>query len=114
MPDTGFGQWPIAREYTRHLIDIRLIVKTHAVLHRRTKNLGEGGMGATVAGDMPLGEIVKLEFQLPENSETIKMHAEVRYRQGFQFGFKFINPTDQQCEAIRRATRNLPLDVARK
>jgi len=114
MPSPGSGQWPIAREYTRHLIDIRLVVKTHAVLHGRSKNLGEGGMGATVAGDMPLGEIVRLEFQLPENPETLMLHAEVRYRQGFQFGFKFINVTDQQCDAIRRATRNLPLDVSRK
>jgi len=114
MPSPSSGQWSIAREYTRHLIDIRLIVKTSTVLHGRTRNLGEGGLGATVAGDMPLGEIVKLEFQLPEVPEPIQLHAEVRYRQGFQFGFKFINPTTEQMALIRRATRYLPLDVSRK
>ena len=114
MPSPGSGQWPIAREYTRHLIDIRLIVKTNTVLHGRTRNLGEGGLGATVAGDMPLGEIVKLEFSLPEVPDPIHMHAEVRYRQGFQFGFKFINPTPEQVAMIRKATRSLPLDVSRR
>jgi len=114
MSRTGPGQWPIAREYTRHLIDIRLIVKTTTVLHGRTRNLGEGGLGATVAGDMPLGEIVKLEFHLPEVPQLIQIHAEVRYRQGFQFGFKFINPSAEQVALIHRATRNLPLDVARR
>jgi hypothetical protein len=54
---------------------------------------------------------VRLEFMLPEVSEPLSLHAEVRYRQGFQFGFKFINQTDKQREVIRRATRALQLDV---
>jgi hypothetical protein len=105
------GPWTIKREYPRYLIDIRLIVRTTQVLHGRTKNLSEGGLGATIAGDMQLGSVVRLEFMLPEVSEPLSLHAEVRYRQGFQFGFKFINQTDRQREIIRRATRALQLDV---
>lgn len=80
-------------------------------MHGRTKNLSEGGIGATIAGDMELGSVVRLEFQLPEVPDPISIHAEVRYRQGFQFGFQFINQTSQQREVIRRATRSLQLDV---
>lgn len=112
MPSHVFGAWTIPREHPRFLIDIRLVVRSEKVLHGRTKNLGEGGLGATIAGDLQLGEIVRLEFQLPEVPDPMAIHAEVRYRKGFQFGFKFINPTQEQCESIRRATRALPTDAS--
>jgi len=103
-------KWPITRKYPRFQIDLRLAVKAATVLHGRTRNINEGGMGATVAGDINLGEIVQLQFQLPETHRPMTIHAEVRYHQGFQYGFKFINITDQQAEAIRRAVRKLPVD----
>jgi hypothetical protein len=49
-----------------------------------------------------------LELQLPLSNETLSFQAEVRYRQGFQYGFRFLHPTERQRELIRRATRDLP------
>ena len=102
--------WAATRKHGRFLIDLRLIVKSKTTLHGRTKNLGEGGMGATVAGDIPLGELVELQFQVPGATESLVVRAEVRYRQGFQYGFKFLHPSEQQLETIRNAVRNLPAD----
>jgi hypothetical protein len=48
-------------------------------------------------------------LQLPDEKETLKLKAEVRYRHGFQYGFKYIQATEQQKEMIRRTTRNLSL-----
>ncbi|MGZ4877046.1 MAG: PilZ domain-containing protein [Candidatus Angelobacter sp.] len=48
-------------------------------------------------------------MQLPETQEPLKIKAEVRYRQGFQYGFKFVHITEQQKEMIRRTTRDLHL-----
>lgn len=104
------GTWAVSRRHGRFLIDLRLIVKAKTTLHGRTRNLSEGGLGATVAGDIGLGEIVQLQFQLPELEEPLVFRAEVRYRQGFQYGFKFVNPSDNQVEIIRRALRDLPLE----
>jgi hypothetical protein len=104
------GTWAVSRQHGRFLIDLRLIVKAKATLHGRTRNLSEGGLGATVAGDIGLGEVVQLQLQLPESEEPLVFRAEVRYRQGFQYGFKFINPTDKQVEIIRRAIHGLPLE----
>lgn len=92
------------------MIDLRLVVKAKTTLHGRTKNLGEGGMGATVAGDIPLGELVEVQFQVPHATEPMAIRAEVRYRQGFQYGFKFLQPTEDQLELIRATVKNLPLD----
>jgi len=98
------------RKFGRSAIDLRLVVKAKTTLHGRTKNLAEGGMGATVAGDIPLGELVEVQFQLPQSTELLAIRAEVRYRQGFQYGFKFLQPTEEQLELIRATVRNLPVD----
>jgi hypothetical protein len=109
MSNASSQPWPVTREYLRYVIDLRLVVRTSEKLYGRTKDLGDGGLGATVAGDIPVGEIVELEFQLPSADDPMTIYAEVRYRQGFQYGFRFVTPTDRQKETIRRATRNLPM-----
>lgn len=101
--------WPVTREYTRFLIDLRIVIRTSTRLYGRSKDLGEGGMGATVAGDLSIGEVVEVEFEHPEIQEPLALMAEVRYRQGFQYGLKFIDPSHRQREMIRRITRNLPM-----
>ena len=102
---------PPSRKFGRSLIDLRLVVKDKTTtLHGRSKNLAEGGMGATIAGDIPLGELVEVQFQVPQATEPLVIRAEVRYRQGFQYGFKFLQPTEEQLELIRATVRNLPAD----
>jgi PilZ domain len=110
MQSSTPGTWAASRRHGRFLIDLRLIVKTSTTLHGRTRNLSEGGLGATVAGDIPIGEIVQLQLQLPGSEEPLVLFAELRYRQGFQYGFKFVNPSDKQVEIIRRSIRDLPLE----
>ena len=109
MQPHASGTWPTIRKFGRFLIDLRLIVRSKTTLHGRTKNLGEGGLGATVAGDIPLGEFVELQFQVPESPDPLLLRAEVRYRQGFQYGFKFVDATEDQMAIIRNAVRGLPV-----
>ncbi len=75
----------------------------------RTKDIAEGGLGATIPSNIDIGEIVELELQLPDTTELLKIKAEVRYCQGFQYGFKYLHITEQQKEMIRRTTRDLRL-----
>src|SRR5258708_1393231 len=97
--------WTLPRAHTRYLLDLRIIVRTKETLIGRTKDLAEGGLGATIPSNIDVGEIVELELQLPESQEPLKIKAEVRYRQGFQYGFKYVQVTEQQKEMIRRTTR---------
>jgi hypothetical protein len=109
--------WTLPRAHKRYLLDVRVAVKvlsgnaagakTNEALLGRTKDIAEGGLGATIPGEIHIGEIVELELQLPDASEPLKLKAEVRYRQGFQYGFKYLNATEQQRESIRRATHAL-------
>jgi hypothetical protein len=101
--------WSTPRAFPRFLLDIRIVIRGNEVLHGRTKDLGEGGVGATIPGSIEIGEIVAVEFQLPLHPEPLRMKAEVRYRQGFQYGFRFLHATEQERALIRRATRDLPV-----
>ena len=104
--------WTLPRAHKRYLLDVRLVVKTMTAkssetLLGRTKDIAEGGLGATIPGNIKIGEIVEIELQLPETAELLKFKAEVRYRQGFQYGFKFLQADEKQREMIRRATHEL-------
>ena len=64
---------------------------------------------ATIPSNIDIGEIVELELQLPDATEVLKIKAEVRYRHGFQYGFKFVQIMQEQKEMIRRTTHDLRL-----
>jgi c-di-GMP-binding flagellar brake protein YcgR len=101
--------WTLPRTHSRYLLDIRIVVRAKETLIGRTKDIAEGGLGATIPSNIDIGEIVELELQLPESPEPFKIKAEVRYRKGFQYGFKYVSITEQQREEIRRTTRDLHL-----
>lgn len=101
--------WTLPRAHSRYLLDLRIVVRAKETFIGRTKDIAEGGLGATIPGNIDIGEIVELELQLPDAKEPFKAQAEVRYRQGFQYGFKYVQITQEQKEMIRRTTRDLRL-----
>src|ERR1700761_5323033 len=108
-PEHKQHPWTLPRAHSRFLLDLRLMVRAKEIQHGRTKDIAEGGLGATIPGEIEIGEIVELELQLNETAELLKIQAEVRYRRGFQYGFKFLHATEQQRELIRRTTHDLRL-----
>jgi len=101
--------WTLPRAHTRYLLDLRIVVRAKETLIGRTKDIAEGGLGATIPSNIDIGETVELELQLPGSNELLKIKAEVRYRHGFQYGFKYVEATQQQKEMIRRTTHDLRL-----
>lgn len=99
--------WTLPRAHSRYLLDLRVVVRAKETFIGRTKDIAEGGLGATIPSDIDIGQIVELELQLSEARDPLKIKAEVRYRHGFQYGFKFVQITEQQKEMIRRTTRDL-------
>jgi hypothetical protein len=104
MSDERKQTWATPRAYRRFLLDIRIVARTKESYHGRTKDISQGGLGATIAGDIKLGDVIELEFQVPESTEPLKLQAEVRYRKGFQYGFKFLHAKEHQLELIRKTT----------
>jgi hypothetical protein len=100
-------KWSVPRVEPRYLMDQRLIIRGERLLHGRTKDISENGLGATVAGELSIGAVVELEFYLTGSLTPVKIKAEVKYRQGFQYGFHFSNITELEKSGIRQAARSL-------
>ena len=62
-----------------------------------------------VVGDLVIPKLPAVSRPALVEPPKLKIKAEVRYRQGFQYGFKYLHVTEQQVELIRRITRDLRL-----
>ena len=110
MSTSRVQPWPVPRLSRRYLMDQRLLLRgSNATFHGRTKDISENGLGAIVAGDLDSDDPLQLEFYLPGKLNVVKLKAEVRYHQGFQYGFQFLDLSDQQRDMLREAIIVLPL-----
>lgn len=64
-------------------------------------DLGEGGLGATIVGEVAAGETVWLHLTFPNVKRSIVIRAIVRYRELHHCGFEFLTLNEGQHQAIR-------------
>jgi PilZ domain len=88
-------------------VDIRIKSRTCGMLKGRTGDISESGIAAMLPIEAPLGENVELNFTLPSGPLTI--HAIVRQRNAFRYGFEFVD-SESVHEVIRRTCRDLAID----
>jgi hypothetical protein len=101
-----------ARHYARYRTELPVIVKVlgqdgYMRVHGRCFEIAEAGLGAVITSEMMPGEMVTLEFSIPEIPEVFAMRAVVRHRMGFLHGFEFIGALPQQRELIKTFCRKL-------
>lgn len=95
------------RRFPRHRLDSRIQLSvfregTTISLWGRTSELGEDGVGATLSGELKMGEVVSMEFPVPVPPYFLKVRAVVRYSEGLRCGFEFLIVTEEQKETLRR------------
>jgi hypothetical protein len=88
-------------------IDITIISWTSGILKGYTVDIGESGIAAMLPIEAPLGETVELSFALP--CGPLRIHAIVRQRNAFRYGFEFVDQ-DLVHEFIRRTCRDLAIE----
>jgi len=71
----------------------------------RSINLGEGGIGVVLAGDVRPGDAVGVEFPLPEVGLGVQAKAVVRHQGPMRCGLQFQELTRYQQALIREWTR---------
>ena len=101
---TAYGR---NRRFPRHRLDarIQLTVFREGVttsLWGRTSELGQDGVGATLSGELKVGEVVSLEFPIPVPPYFLKVRAIARYSEGLRCGFEFLIVTNEQRETLLR------------
>jgi hypothetical protein len=65
------------------------------------------GAGATLSGELRVGEVVTLEFPVPLPPHVMRVRAIVRYSDGLRCGFEFLVVTAEQREAMNRLFETL-------
>lgn len=100
---------PDARRQPRFklVVDIKIDSKTCGVLKGYTVDISESGISAMLRIEVPLGEVVELDFALPCGPVTVQ--AIGRQRNAFRYGFEFVD-SNSVYELIRRTCRDLAID----
>ena len=100
------------RRYARYRTEIPVIVKVLAKdgyvrIHGRCFELAEAGLGAVITSELKAGELVSLEFSIPNAPQVFVIRCVVRHRMGFLHGFEFIGALPEQIEVIQKFCRTL-------
>jgi hypothetical protein len=98
-----------ARRQPRFKIEVAIKVnsRTRGILRGRTVDLSESGISALLTLEVPVSELVELEFTLPYGAVTI--YAMVRQRNAFRYGFQFVD-SDLVREVIQPTCRDLAVE----
>ena len=97
-----------ARRHPRYKleVDVRIYPRNSAVVHGHSVDISESGLSAMLRVEVPVGEVVRLEFAVPTGE--VEIHALVRQRNAFRYGFQFLEAISQ-LEIIARACRQLAM-----
>jgi hypothetical protein len=80
---------PDARHHPRFKIKVNVAVhsRTCGILQGKAVDLSESGIAVILRIEVPLHELVELEFSLPFGE--VRIYAVVRQRNAFRYGFQF-------------------------
>ncbi|MGA9526932.1 MAG: PilZ domain-containing protein [Terriglobales bacterium] len=95
------------RRYPRYRYDARIELSLFRdgvtiPLWGRISEFGGDGLGATVTGELKVGEVVSVNFSIPFPPMAIAVRAIVRYSRGTRCGFQFLVLTSEQRATIER------------
>ncbi len=98
-----------SRRHPRFKLDVNICVypRNDAVVRGHTVDVSESGVSAMLRTEVPIGEVVRLEFTVPLGE--VEVHALVRQRNAFRYGFQFLESKSAQ-EIIARTCRELAMD----
>lgn len=98
-----------ARRHRRYRLDVEILVYPHdsALIRGHTVDISESGISAILPLEVPVGEVVRLEFSLP--SGNVEVFAMVRQRSAFRYGFQFVEATSA-LGVIGRTCRDLAIE----
>jgi hypothetical protein len=110
----GIGQAHEFVEARRHPrfkveVEIRVYPRNSAVVRGHTVDISESGISAMLKVEVPIGEVVRLEFSLPVGD--IEALALVRQKNAFRYGFQFVESGSAQ-DLIGQTCRQLAVEQA--
>jgi hypothetical protein len=101
------------RRHPRYKLDVEMRVypRDCPVVRGHSVDLSESGVAVMLRDELPIGEIVRLEFTVPLG--PVEVHALVCQRNAFRYGLQFVEPADSR-DIIGRTCRQLAMEQALK
>lgn len=98
-----------ARQKPRFRLDvpIRIYPRNRSVVYGHTVDLSESGIAAMLREEIPIGELVRLEFTV--SLGAVEILALVRQRNAFRYGFQFVEPATPS-DRIGQTCRQLAIE----
>jgi hypothetical protein len=98
-----------ARRHRRFKLEVqvRIYPRDCPVVRGDTVDISESGISAMLRLEVPVGEMVRLEFTLPLGD--VEVLAMVRQRNAFRYGFQFMEASSAQ-EVIGRTCGQLAME----
>jgi hypothetical protein len=98
-----------ARRYRRFKleVDIQVYSRNDLVVRGYTVDISQSGISAILPLEVPLGEVVRLQFHVPLGE--VEVHAMVRQRNAFRYGFQFVESSSAE-DLIGRTCRALAVE----
>ncbi len=87
-------------------VNIRVYPRNSEVVRGHTVDISQSGISAMLREELQLDEVVRLEFTLPHGE--VEVHALVRQRNAFRYGFQFLESAEAQ-DVIGRTCRELAI-----
>lgn len=98
-----------ARRHPRYKLEvaIRVYPRNASVVRGHTVDISESGISVMLRVEVPMGEVVRLEFELPDG--PVEAHAMVRQRNAFRYGLQFVESGTVHA-AVARICAQLAMD----
>ncbi len=108
----GAGQNYEVMDARRHrrfklAVQIRVYPRDCPLVRGDTVDISQSGISAMLREEIPLGEVVRLEFTL--SFGDVEVLAMVRQRSAFRYGFQFVETSSVQ-DIIGRTCRQLSVE----
>ena len=88
-------------------VDMRIYPRDCPVVQGHSVDISESGISAMLREEVPVGAVVRLEFQLPLGD--VEILAVVRHQNAFRYGFQFVEISSGQ-DVIGRTCRQLSVE----
>jgi c-di-GMP-binding flagellar brake protein YcgR len=98
-----------ARRHPRFKLNTNICIypRNASVVRGHTVDISESGISAMLRDEVPIGEVVRVEFKLPLGA--VDIHATVCQRNAFRYGFQFVESSVAQ-PIIARTCRQLAME----
>jgi len=99
------------RLFARHSIDVSLLARptkdrTRAI-QGRVVDISRAGVSAVIAAELPIGEVLELQFALPHATAAagVRVEAAVRSRESYRYNMEFVQvPASDQAKINQSCT----------